>query len=123
MAEILEGSLDASVAPARILASHLDRQIRDELSAPTKDGVWSYERSNFCQGASPDGFAADGKPATLIIGQAESSAAELLLEDSVLLSEKLDDRTLLTADPAGQGGNKDLPGLEDGGHRRIVPTL
>ncbi len=49
--------------------------------------------------------------------------AELLLEDSVLLSEVFDDRILLTADPSGQGGNKDLPGLVDDGHRRIVPTL
>jgi hypothetical protein len=61
-----------------------------------------------------------GESATLIIGQSESSAAELLLEDSVFLVEILDDRILLTGDPAGQGCNEDLPGLKDDGHPRIV---
>jgi hypothetical protein len=35
-----------------------------------------------------------------------------LLENSVLLSEVFDDGILLAADPAGQGGNEDLPGVE-----------
>ena len=45
---------------------------------------------------------------------------ELLPEDSILLAEKFDDRILLAADPAGHGGNEDLPRLKDGGHRVIV---
>jgi hypothetical protein len=49
----------------------------------TKDGVGRDERSNFGEGASPDGLAANRKPATLIVGQAESSRPELMLEDSV----------------------------------------
>ena len=52
--------------------------------------------------------------------QPESPATELLLEDSILLSEILDDRVLLTADPTSERCNKDLPGLEDGGHPSIV---
>ncbi len=70
VADVQQGTLDSSVSPARILASHSDRQFRyglhdlrptrgaslvspflsDELSVPAKDGVGSYERSNFCQG-------------------------------------------------------------------------
>ncbi len=92
----------------------------DELSMPTKDGVGSDERSNFGKGASSDGFAADSEPATLIIGQPESSATELLLLDAVLFSEVFDNCILLTADPAGQGGYEDLPRLKNGCHRRIV---
>jgi len=56
----------------------------------------------------------------LTVGQAESSATELLLEDAVLLAEVLDDRILLAADPAGKGGNEDLSGLKDGGRSLIV---
>jgi hypothetical protein len=45
-----------------------------------------------------------------------------MLEDSVFLAEIFDDRILLAANPAGHGGNEDLPGMEDGGHRPIGPT-
>jgi hypothetical protein len=89
---------------------------------PTEDSVGRDERGNSGEGASADGFAPDRKPATLSIGQSESPAAELFPENSVFLSEVLDDRILLTADPAGQGGNENLPGLEDSDHRPIVPT-
>ena len=71
---------------------------------------------------SADGHASHGKSSALSVGQSESSATKLLLEDSVLLSEVFDDCVLLLADPAGQGGNKDLPGMKDGGHPLIIPT-
>jgi hypothetical protein len=57
---------------------------------------------------------------TLIVGEPESSATELLLEDAILLSEILDDCVLMAADPAGKGGNEDLPGLEHRRHPKIV---
>ena len=87
---------------------------------PTKDGIGSNERSNFGESPSPNGLAPYSKSSALTVRQSESSAIELLLEDSVLLTEKLDDRILLTSDPAGQGGNKDLPGLKDDCHPAIV---
>jgi hypothetical protein len=92
----------------------------DESPVPTKDGVGSDERSDFGEGASPNGFAADRESPTLIVGQPESLAAELLPENSVLLSEIFDDGVLLATDPSGEGGHEDLPGLEDGGHPSIV---
>ncbi len=93
----------------------------NELPVPAQDGVWSDERGDFGKGTAADSFAAHGQSASLIIGQSESSATELLLENSVLLSEILDDCVLMTADPPSQGGDEDLPRLEDGRHRRIVP--
>jgi hypothetical protein len=87
---------------------------------PPKDRVGSDKRSNFGEGASSDRFASHGQSASLIIGQPESSATELLLEDSVLFAEIFDDSVLLTAHPSGEGGHEDLPGLEDGGHPSIV---
>jgi hypothetical protein len=47
----------------------------------------------------------------------------LLREDSVLLSEVFDDGVLFSADPARQGGNEDLPGLEDLCHRVSLRKL
>jgi hypothetical protein len=82
---------------------------------PTEDGVGRDKRGNFGESASANGLASDRKPATLSIGQAESPAAELLPENSVLLPEVFDDCILLAANPAGQGGNEDLPRVE---HRR-----
>jgi hypothetical protein len=90
------------------------------LPVPTKDGVWRDDRRDVGKGASSDGLAPHGQSASLIVGQAESSATELLLEDSVLLAEVLDGRILLAADPASQGGNEDLPRLKYGGHPSIV---
>ena len=87
---------------------------------PTKDGVGSDERSNFGEGPSPNGLAPHGKSSALGVGQPEPSATELLLEDSILLAEIFDDRILLAADPAGQGGDEDLPRLENDGHPSIV---
>ncbi len=90
---------------------------------PTKDGVGSDKRSNFGEGASSDGFTSNRESAALSVGQPESPVPELLREDSVLLSEVFDDRILLSGDPTGHGGDEDLPGLKDNGHRLIVPTL
>ena len=89
---------------------------------PTKDGVGRDERCDIGEGASSDSLAPHGKSSALSIGQSEFSATELLLENSVLLSEIIDDRILLAADPARKSGEEDLPGLKDGGHRLIVPT-
>ena len=72
---------------------------------PTKDGVGSDERRNFGEGPSPDGLAPNRKPATLIIGQPESFAPELLLQDAVLFSEVFDGCVLLATNPAGQSCN------------------
>jgi hypothetical protein len=89
--------------------------LSDELPVPTKDGVGRDKRGDFGEGASANGLAPDRKPATLGIGQAKSPAAELLPENPILLSEVFNDCILLMANPAGQGGNENLPGLE---HRR-----
>jgi hypothetical protein len=62
--------------------------------------VSQAEQCSGGEGTSSNSLASDGQPASLIIGQAESSATELLLEDSVLLAEIFNDRILLAADPA-----------------------
>ena len=87
---------------------------------PTKDGVGRDERGNFGEGASANGLTSHGQSAALIVGQPESTATDLLFQDSILLAEVLDDRVLLTSDPAGHGGDEDLPRLKDDDHPEIV---
>jgi hypothetical protein len=79
----------------------IDRTNRsDQLPVPATDCVGSDERRNFAESPTPDGFASNREPATLIVGQPESSTSELLLEDAVLFSEIFDDCVLFTTDPA-----------------------
>ncbi len=142
MPEVPESALDSCVSPPGVLSGHTDRQLCDDLHDPgsprgstlvgpllghelpvaTEDSVGRDERSNFGESAPSNSLAPHGQSAALIVGQAESSSTELLLQDSILLAEILDDRILLTGDPAGQGGDEDLPRSENGGHRRIVLT-
>ena len=92
----------------------------NELPVPTEDGVGSNERSDFGEGAAADSLAPDRESASLCIGQAESSTTELLLEDSVLFSEIVDDRILMAAEPTGERSHEDLPGLKHRRHPEIV---
>ena len=96
--------------------------LSNELPVPTKDGVRCDERGNFGKGAAADGLAADSKTATLTISQTEPSLTELLLEDSILLPEVVDDRVLLARDPSGHGGYENLPWMEHCRHPLIVAT-
>ena len=46
--------------------------------------------------------------ATLVVGQPKALAAELLLEDAVLLDHVVDGFRLMAVDPAGEGGEEEL---------------
>ncbi len=94
---------------------------RDEFAMPGHDRVRRDQRGDLGQRFVAEDLALGSESAALGIRQAESLATELLLQDAVLLSEVLDDCVLMAADPAGEGGHEDLPGLEDGGHPSIVP--
>jgi hypothetical protein len=92
----------------------------NELAVPAEDRVGSDERSDFGKSAPSDKLAADGKSSALGVGQSKSFRTELLLENSVFLSEIFDDRVLLTGDPSGHCGYEDLPGLKNECHPEIV---
>ncbi len=92
----------------------------NELQVPTEKCVGSDYRCDVSEGATTDGLTSNREPAALIVGESKSSGTELLLENAVLLPEILDDCVLLAANPASQGGNKDLPRLEHGRHPTIV---
>ena len=63
--------------------------LRNQLPVPAKDGVGSHERGHFGEGTAPNGLAADSKSSALSVGQSQSSATELLPENSVLLPKIL----------------------------------
>ena len=65
-------------------------------------------------------FAAHSKPSPLRVGQSKSLASELLLQDTVLFSKKIDDCVLLARDPFGHRGHEDSPGIEHRCHPAIV---
>jgi len=64
----------------------------------------------------------DSRSCNGLASHGKASATDLLFQDSILLAEVLDDRVLLTSDPARHGGDADLPGLEDSGPSSIMPT-
>ena len=92
------------------------------LPVPPKDRVGCDERTNFGESPSPDGSPANREPAALVVGQLEPSSTELLFEDSVLLSEVVDHRILLTGYLTGHSSDEDLPGMKNNGHQLIVAT-
>jgi hypothetical protein len=47
----------------------------------------------------------------LVIGQSESLPSKLRLQDTILLLKVFDDVLLVPIDPAGEGGEENLPGL------------
>ena len=131
VADVQQRALNSRVSPARVLSGHSHGEIgdgshdsrsalasslvgplrSDELTVPSKNGVRRDERSDFIKSTTANGLAANCESAALIVCQPQSLLPELLLEGPILLSEVLDDCILLLADPAGQGGHEDLPGL------------
>jgi hypothetical protein len=56
---------------------------------------------------------------TLIIVEQDPLLAELFLEDLVFRAQVVDDGLLAVVDPAGEDGEKELPGLQDKVHGTI----
>ncbi len=52
-----------------------------------------------------------GQTPSLVIGQSEPLPSKLLLQDTILLLKVFDDVLLVPIDPAGEGGEEDLPRL------------
>ena len=53
-------------------------------------------------------FGLGRESSTLVIGESKSSAAELFLQDAVLLNEVFDGLGLVAVDPAGEGRQEEL---------------
>lgn len=104
MPNVLECPMDSRLPPSAILPCHLDNQAGDDLHDLR----------------STDRLAAHRKSLTLLVGQSESLAPELLLQGTALLPEIVSDRVLLSRDPSGHGGHENLSGVEYNRHPQIV---
>ncbi len=87
---------------------------------PSQDGVRGDDGRDVHESSASEGLPQYSQPPPLRIGQPQASATELLLEDSVLLPQVLDGGFLLACDPAGHGGDEDLPRLEERAHSESV---
>jgi hypothetical protein len=63
-------------------------------------------------------FGFHGQSHPLFIGEPKPLSFELLLENTVLLDEIVDDCLLVAVKPAGQGNNEEVEGLYDVCHCR-----
>jgi len=88
----------------------------DELPMPGQDRVRGDDTGEVEERLSADRLSCDRQPATLFVGEPDSSVAQLLEEDAVLLSQIVDRRLLVAVDPAGHRQEQDLPWLEGVGH-------
>jgi len=136
MPEIVECSANSGVAPARVVSSHQEDQLldvgfgpratwpsviapvvllRDQVSVPTKQGIWCHPGPDLEEPFTADRFCLDGESEALPIGEPRSLAAQLLAQRSVtlklrfLLLEIFDYVPLMPIDPASEDQHQKLP--------------
>ena len=75
----------------------------DQLSMPGEQGLRCHDSGHFRQDGPPQPLGLGGQPATLIVVQAKSLAAELFPEHSIFLPQILNCVQLALAHPARHG--------------------
>ena len=86
----------------------------DQLSVPAQDGVGCDDGGNLAEQSTTEDLALRSESTSLVVGQAQAFAAELLLQHAVLLDEVVDGLGLVAVDPAGERGEEELEGEELG---------
>ena len=92
----------------------------DELSMPAKNCVRREQRAEVTEQFSAEYLTLQRQSTPLIIVEQESSLAELLLEDSILSHQILDDFLLLAVDPVRKHDETEFPGLKNRCHDRAT---
>jgi hypothetical protein len=106
MPQILQRTLDAGVAPARILGRHpydqaanLDKHagpstptlrvcpfLGNERPVPTKNRIGRHHRRHLEQNLATETSAEDRQPPPFVVGEPHALVAELCLQDAVLFA-------------------------------------
>jgi len=142
MTEVGQRTFDSAIAPIGILPGEADDESLDllhhsrsawsapflalipfgcdELPMPGQDRVRGDDTGEVEERPSADRFPSDRQPAPLFVGEPDASLPELIEKDAVLLPEIVDGRLWVAVDPAGDGGEEAMPGLDDLCHGRIV---
>src|SRR5262249_21128940 len=121
MTEIGQCSLNPTVAPARVLLSHPNHQVRDffrrstsswfskwaaivllsdEFPVPRHQGFWSHNRRHLRQQLAAEFFRLRRQSAALFVGESHSFATDLLTKNAILLEQIFDDMLLMPIHPA-----------------------
>ena len=134
--EIGERTLDSIVTPGSILPRHAEYQIgdllrdrrstgplpgigpllRDELPVPSEQRIGRHQRLQFIKCPAPQHLGLHGQAYPLCVGEPKPLSFELLLEDTVLFDEIINDHLLLAVKPAGQGDYQEMKWLYDVAH-------
>ena len=72
----------------------------DESPVPTQDGVRCHDAGDSREVTTAEDVAFHGETASLVVGQAQSSRTVHRAEDTVLLEQVVNDRLLVSIDPA-----------------------
>ncbi|MSR47715.1 MAG: hypothetical protein EXS13_11735 [Planctomycetes bacterium] len=140
--EALERALDAVIAPGQVLAGHSDHEfsdplhhelsirlpvresplLRDELLVPALERLWRDDRRELVEELAAEGDATHGEPDAIVVAESELPAAELRLEDAVLLARVFEDKLLVAVELAGEDDGEDLKDRRNGAGERSEPT-
>ena len=130
MPEVLEGTLDARVAPARVLLRHPSNQLADfhdhaaprrsvlgvgpcagdELPVPSQQRVRRDDCRDLAQSRTAQPVGARGKFPPVVIGEPEAPPAQLPPQDSILLDQVSQHLALPLVQPAGNRQQQHLEG-------------
>jgi hypothetical protein len=127
--QVRQGSLNAAIAPARILLSHADDQLfdlldharstqaaavvasvellRDEAMIPAHQGIWGSNRGQFFEACATDRMGECREAPAFHVRQAEPAATKLIFQDAVFLVQVGDNLLLVTLEPATDHGDQD----------------
>ncbi len=140
ISDVRQGSLNAIVSPSRILLGESDNRIDDfptnpwpadglsfvavvpipghKFAVPAKDRVWRDDGCQFQQCLATNGVGLHGEQPALVVIEEQSLLTELLEQSLDLCVLELNDLLLPLVDHAAEGGEQDVPGLEQEGHVR-----
>ena len=94
------------------------RLLRDEITAPSQDGVGSDDGGQCKQGFSVDGVSLRGEQPTLVVIREQPLPAELFEQCFDLSVLELDDLLLMLVHETAEAGQQNTPWLEQDGHVR-----
>ena len=129
--EIHQPAADSGVAPGRILVRHADDErgdvrlgrrttgpsaflpvvlVGNEPPVPPQDRVGCHDAGDGREVTTAENVTFHGETASLVVGQARPSGTVHGAEDSVLLEQVVNDRLLVSIDPAGEPRRKKASG-------------
>ena len=139
ISDVLKCSLNAIVAPRRILSGEANDGIhdfltdawstrlafvagvelfRDQSAMPSQNRVWRDDVGQFQESFASDGVSLYGKQSTLVVIEDQSFLSKLLKQSLDLSVLELDDLLLSLFDEAAEGSEQNVLGLEQEGHVR-----